>query len=64
MRKDPLDGAIAYTPVPSQEMLGLTLGSYMEVRAGASLPGSVDADTGIALVRGSAQFAQLSVVSS
>ncbi len=42
-RKDPIGGAIAYTPVPTQATLGLTLGSYMEVRAGANVPVAVKA---------------------
>jgi hypothetical protein len=37
-RKDPLGGAIRYAPVPAQATLGVTLGSHMEVRAGASVP--------------------------
>jgi len=47
VRKDPMGGAIAYTPVPSQATLGLTLGSYMEVRAGASAPVLADASAEI-----------------
>ena len=35
-RQNPMGGAIRLTPVPAQTTLGLTLGSYMEVRAGAS----------------------------
>ena len=42
-RKDPMGGAITYTPVPTQATLGLTLGTYMEVRAGANLPVGVKA---------------------
>jgi len=42
-RRDPMGGEIAYTPVPTQATLGLTLGSYMEVRAGANLPVGVKA---------------------
>jgi hypothetical protein len=42
-RKDPMGGEIGYTPVPTQATLGLTLGSYMEVRAGANLPVGVKA---------------------
>ena len=42
-RRDPMGGAIAYTPVPTQATLGLTLGSHMEVRAGANLPVGVKA---------------------
>ena len=42
-RRDPMGGAITYTPVPTQATLGLTLGSYMEVRAGANLPVGVKA---------------------
>ncbi len=42
-RKDPMGGAITYTPVPTQATLGLTLGSYMEVRAGANVPVGVKA---------------------
>ena len=46
-RKDPMGGAIRYTPVPAQATLGLTLGSYMEVRAGASSPTDVNASAEI-----------------
>jgi hypothetical protein len=42
-RKDPMGGAITYTPVPTQATLGLTLGAYMEVRAGANVPVGVKA---------------------
>jgi hypothetical protein len=42
-RQDPMGGAITYTPVPAQATLGLTLGSYMEVRAGANVPVGVKA---------------------
>lgn len=42
-RKDPMGGAIAYTPVPTRATLGLTLGSHMEVRAGANVPVGVKA---------------------
>jgi hypothetical protein len=42
-RRDPMGGEIAYTPVPTQATLGLTLGSYMEVRAGSNLPVGVKA---------------------
>lgn len=43
VRKDPMGGSIAYTPVPTQATLGLTLGSHMEVRAGANMPVGVKA---------------------
>lgn len=46
-RKDPMGGAIRYTPVPAQANLGLTLGSYMEVRAGAGTPTNVQASAEI-----------------
>lgn len=46
-RRDPLGGAIRYTPVPAQANLGLTLGSYMEVRAGAVTPTNVEASAEI-----------------
>ena len=42
-RKNPMGGALDYTPVPTQATLGLTLGAYMEVRAGANLPVGVKA---------------------
>lgn len=42
-RKDPMGGTIAYTPVPARATLGLTLGSHMEVRAGANVPVGVKA---------------------
>ncbi len=37
-REDPMGGTLKYTPAPAQARLGLTLGRYMEVRAGASTP--------------------------
>lgn len=46
-RKNPMGGAIRYAPVPPQATLGLTLGSYMEVRAGASVPVGVKASAEI-----------------
>ena len=47
VRKNPMGGAIQYTPVPAQASLGLTLGSYMEVRAGAVTPSNVKASAEI-----------------
>jgi hypothetical protein len=49
-RKDPIGGAIRYAPVPARATLGLTLGSHMEVRAGASVP--VDARASAEIVDG------------
>lgn len=46
-RKNPMGGAITYTPVPAQANLGLTLGSYMEVRAGAVTATNVQASAEI-----------------
>jgi hypothetical protein len=46
-RRDPMGGRIRYAGVPAQATLGLTLGSYMEVRAGASSPVSVQGDAEI-----------------
>jgi hypothetical protein len=42
-RKNPMGGTIQYTPVPAHATLGLTLGSHMEVRAGAGTSTSVQA---------------------
>jgi hypothetical protein len=42
-RKDPMGGTIQYTPVPAQATLGLTLGSHVEVRAGAGTSTNVQA---------------------
>lgn len=37
-RIDPMGARLRYTSVPSQSTLGLTLGRYLEARAGASVP--------------------------
>lgn len=42
-RVDPLGGRIKWTPAPPHADLGLTLGDYMEVRAGSSVPTLVNA---------------------
>ena len=46
-RKDPLGGRLRYTPVPPNATLGLSLGTYLEVRAGSSVPTLVEGDAEI-----------------
>lgn len=46
-RVDPMDGKLTYTPVPTHATLGLTLGKYLEARAGANTPVGLNGDVEI-----------------
>jgi hypothetical protein len=46
-RSNPMGGRLAYTPVPPNSTVGLTLGKYIEARLGASLPVGLHGDVEI-----------------